>query len=134
LARETDLLRGHVLRLKGNYNAAIGPLRRAAFGLHQNVGAWLALGWCYRRIGRYAQAVAAAKRACSVQPRNIIAIYNLACYLCLAGRRDAALDAVRAALRREPKLREFLMRDPDFDKLRSDEAFQALLEPVCRGG
>lgn len=45
-------------------------------------------------------------------------IYNLACYESLAGRHDAAVGHVRAAMAREPRVRELAATDADLDPIR----------------
>ena len=54
-------------------------------------------------------------------------LYNLACCEALAGRTEDALGHLRAALDRQPSLRELATRDSDLDPLRDDPAFQELV-------
>jgi tetratricopeptide (TPR) repeat protein len=133
-AVEIDLLEGHALRLSGRYAEAVAPLRRAAFGAPQKAAPWLALAWSYKRLGRLPQAITAIKRACACEPRNPVAMYNLSCYLSLAGKKDAAIESLRTALARRPELRELLAAETDFAGLRDSPGFLALLEPACQGG
>jgi quercetin dioxygenase-like cupin family protein len=53
-------------------------------------------------------------------------LYNLACFEALAGRREAALAHLRAALELEPEtVRGWAAGDSDLDSLRDDPAFPA---------
>jgi quercetin dioxygenase-like cupin family protein len=54
--------------------------------------------------------------------------YNLACFRALAGRRDEALAALRSALEQDrERIRAWAEKDEDFDSLRDDPEFVALL-------
>ena len=54
-------------------------------------------------------------------------LYNLSCYEAMAGRREDALAHLAEALRLDPGLRDEASADADFDTLRDDEAFRALV-------
>ena len=58
-------------------------------------------------------------------PGNPAVLYNAACFESLAGRREAALDHVAAALELDPKMRAWAAEDVDFDPIRDDPAFPA---------
>ena len=53
--------------------------------------------------------------------------YQLACFESLAGKRDAAIEHLRAAIAADPSWREAARADSDFDPLRDDPALQQLL-------
>jgi quercetin dioxygenase-like cupin family protein len=57
------------------------------------------------------------------RPDDPRALYDLACFESLAGRRDAALEHLRKAFERDPSLRELAADDPDFAPIRDDPAF-----------
>jgi len=56
-------------------------------------------------------------------PGNAAVLYNAACFESLAGRREAALEHLRAAVELEPKMLAWAAEDHDFDALRDDPAF-----------
>ena len=60
--------------------------------------------------------------------------YNLACLHSLRGNLDLALARLQDAIDREPAFRDEAMRDPDFDPVRDEPAFIALMEGRHRGG
>jgi hypothetical protein len=52
-------------------------------------------------------------------------LYNTACFEALAGRREAALAHLNAAVKAAPQTREWAAKDADFDSIRDDPAFPA---------
>ncbi len=58
-------------------------------------------------------------------PENGSVLYDLACFEALAGRREAALEHLRAAIERKPEAREWAAKDADFDSVRDDPGFPA---------
>lgn len=53
--------------------------------------------------------------------------YSLACLAAVTGQRDEALAELKAARQAEPKVASWAREDHDFDSLRGDSEFQALL-------
>jgi Flp pilus assembly protein TadD len=85
-------LTGQAFRAIELYRDAISPLREAARFEPDNIHIWLALGWCYKRIGRLDRAIESLEEALTVDPGGAIIHYNLACYWSLAGSVDVALS------------------------------------------
>jgi hypothetical protein len=54
-------------------------------------------------------------------------VYNLACSESLSGRTADAIDHLREAIGASPKHREDAREDSDFDPIRDDPSFQALI-------
>jgi len=126
-APSTLYLWGEALRAVQRYCEAVPPLERAAKAEPENVHVWLALAWCYKRIGRLQRAIEAIHSALKADPAEALLHYNLACYLSLAGDKDGALVHLSQALAAEPHYRTLVDNEPDFDPLRSDPDFQALI-------
>jgi tetratricopeptide (TPR) repeat protein len=62
----------------------------------------------------------------ATRPDQAGVLYNAACFEALAGRREAALEHLRAALEIEPdEVRAWAANDTDLDSLRDDPAFPA---------
>jgi quercetin dioxygenase-like cupin family protein len=59
------------------------------------------------------------------RPDDSRALYDLACFESLAGRREDALEHLLLALEREPTLREHARTDTDLDPIRDDPRFPA---------
>lgn len=123
-------LRGQALRAMERYGEAIAPLEQAARLEPANIEVFLALGWCYKRIGRVDLAIDALETAESTHDRAAIIHYNLACYWSLAkdGRRCAA--HLSRALELEPAYRELIDGEHDFDPVRQDPDFQAVTSVI----
>jgi hypothetical protein len=56
-----------------------------------------------------------------------VPLYNLACCEALAGKPQDAIEHLRAAFERMPRLREFARGDSDLDPIRDEPAFQDLI-------
>ena len=123
---EASLLTGEALRSLERYPEALKPLEQAASLRPGDVGVAIALGWCYKRTHRLAQAIDALDRALRHNPDEALLHYNLACYWSLAGNAPRSLDELAAALDLDPDLRTRIARETDFDALRGNPDFERL--------
>jgi tetratricopeptide (TPR) repeat protein len=120
---EANLLKGEALRCLERYREALRPLEIAAGLQPGDPRVALALGWCYKRTNRLAQAIDALARALVAHPEQALLHYNLACYWTLAGNSTKALEALSTALELDPELRSLIAGEPDFDQLRDNPDF-----------
>jgi tetratricopeptide (TPR) repeat protein len=123
---EASFLTGEALRALERYREALKPLEVAAKLRPSDVNVAIALGWCYKRTHRLAQAIDALERAGRHNPEVPLLRYNLACYWSLAGNVSKALDELAAALDLEPDLRALIPDESDFDQLRGNPDFERL--------
>jgi tetratricopeptide (TPR) repeat protein len=124
---EASFLKGEALRSLKHYREALRPLEVAA-GLRPNdTRVALALGWCYKRTNRLAQAIDSLERALREHPDDALLHYNLACYWSLAGNSAKALDALTSALSLDADLRTMIANETDFDRLRGNPEFERLM-------
>lgn len=123
---EASLLTGEALRALGRYREALKPLEVAAGLRPSDVSVAIALGWCYKRTHRLAQAIDALERAERHNPDEPLLHYNLACYWSLAGNAPKALDELATALELDPDLRNLIADESDFDQLRGNPEFERL--------
>jgi Flp pilus assembly protein TadD len=65
--------------------------------------------------------------AAQIRPGTPVVLYNLACAQALSGRREKALDALRAAVDAGFSDRRLLETDPDLESLRQEDGFRELL-------
>jgi tetratricopeptide (TPR) repeat protein len=124
---EASYLKGEALRSLARYREALKPLEIAAALRPAEIGVAIALGWCYKRTHRLAQAIDALERARRHNPDAPgLLHYNLACYWTLAANTSKALDELAIALDLEPELRNLIPDEPDFDQLRGNPEFERL--------
>jgi tetratricopeptide (TPR) repeat protein len=123
---EASSLTGEALRALERYREALKPLEVAAALRPGDIGVAIALGWCYKRTHRLAQAIDALERAVRSNPAEPLLHYNLACYWSLADNAAKALDELALALDLDPHLRSLIADESDFDGLRGDPEFERL--------
>jgi tetratricopeptide (TPR) repeat protein len=120
-------LQGEGLRALGLFREALAPLSRAAQGSPNSVHIWLALGWCHKRTGRIDLAIESLEEALAVEPNDALVNYNLACYWSVAGNKRQALIYLSRSFDLREHYRALVGSEPDFDAIRSDPSFQALM-------
>ena len=125
---EASVLTGEALRALDRHRDALRPLEVAAKLKPGDVGVALALGWCYKRTHRLAQAIDALERAARKHPDVPLLHYNLACYWSLARNASKALDELALSLTLDPSLSRLIPSESDFDPLRDYPDFHRLLE------
>jgi tetratricopeptide (TPR) repeat protein len=75
--------------------------------------------------GDYERAADVASEGLAEHPDHPTLHYQLACYYALGGERDRALEHLRTAVERNPKLKKWAARDADLDSIRADASFPA---------
>jgi tetratricopeptide (TPR) repeat protein len=89
---------------------------------------WYHRGELLRKLGRNTEAVASYDQVLDSDPEDEYAWYNQACCYALLGNQESAIASLQAAIRLNPS--EYLtlaQTDSDFDNLRANESFVALL-------
>jgi tetratricopeptide (TPR) repeat protein len=124
---EANVLKGEALQSLKHYREALRPLEIAAALRPSDARVALALGWCYKRTNRLAQAIDSLDRALREHPDQPLLHYNLACYWSLAGNRAKALQELSLALDLDPDLRSLIAGESDFDDLRGHPEFEHLV-------
>lgn len=124
---EVLYLRGQALRAAERYAAAVVPLREASALEPGNLHTWMALGWCYKRTGRLDLAIEALEEGLAIAPDEAILHYNLACYWALASNARLAVEYLGRAFDIDSNFRDQAPLEPDFDSIRNDPEFQAML-------
>ncbi len=120
-------LKAECFRLANRFDEAIPVLEEALREWPDDESLWVNMGWCRKRTGRLDLAIEAMEELLARQPESPIGHYNLACYLALAGEKERCLGELRLALELDPSLRESAREESDFDSLREDPDFLALL-------
>jgi tetratricopeptide (TPR) repeat protein len=80
--------------------------------------------------GEFPEAVKYLRQAVDKHPRNEHALYCLAAAQARAGEKEAAVKALRSAIQANPASRTQARQDPDFESLRGQEGFVALVAPT----
>lgn len=120
-------LLGEAYRAQGRYAEAIDALQASAERAPSKIDIYLGLGWCYKRTNRLDLAIESLERGLEIDPTQAILYYNLACYRSLLGDKLRAIELLGEALRRDPDYRDLVPGESDFDRVRDDPEFQALL-------
>ena len=120
-------LRGKALTDLGRFAEALVLLEEVVDADPENMHVRLIQGWCHKRIGRIDLAVRDLETALQSHPDDALLHYNLACYQSLAGNKRRALPHLSRALVLDASFRSLIDGESDFDPLRSDADFQALL-------
>jgi hypothetical protein len=87
---------------------------------------WAPLNGLYRE-GEYAKAADRGRELMDEYPQYPLLAYNVACCESLAGRKEQALEHLRAAVTASPRTRDLAVGDSDFDPIREEPAFKELI-------
>lgn len=122
-------LQGEALRSLERYDEAIPFLKHAADQSPSELAIWVALGWCYKRTDSLGLAIEALEEALDVSPDNALVLYNLACYYSLAKDRAQCIRYLKRAIDKDPRYREQIASETDFDPVRNDPEFREFTAP-----
>ncbi|MHB0961440.1 MAG: TPR end-of-group domain-containing protein [Pirellulaceae bacterium] len=120
-------LTGLAYRAMYRFAEAVPHLKAASELDPENIFAWLALGWCYKRIDHLDHAIESLENALAADQQEAIIHYNLACYWSLAGDADRALSYLSQSFELDPGYRDLVADESDFDPIRSLPDFQLLI-------
>ena len=127
-ARDAGLhLRVRALVRLGRYHDALPDLAELAKSHPEESWVPLCDAFCRKRTGDLRGAADVLRQLLQRDHKNATAHFNLACYLALAGDRDGAIDELSLACGLDAEHRLFARDEPDFDSLRTDDRFRALL-------
>lgn len=124
---DTCSIRAEALRDLGRFEEALLEYERADDDLPDQLETLLGMAWCLKRIDRLDEALDRMYRAYRAFPDEPIVLYNIACYLALAGEKSQSLSWLGRALRMEPELRKLIPDESDFNSLRDDSDFQFIV-------
>ena len=121
--------RGNALGNLGQLEEAIASYDKALQIKPDDPEAWYSRGIALDELGRFEEAIISFNKALEIKPDDTTSIYNKACYFALQNQIDLALENLQQAITLNPdKYREMAKTDSDFDNIRQDPRFQALIQ------
>lgn len=123
-------LKGQAYRVMERFEEAVDALLAAKELDPENVLTLLALGWCFKRLGKIDAAIESLEDALACCPDEAIIHYNLACYWSLAKNVPLALVYLSQAFDLDPDYRDMVTDEADFDPLRQHPEFVALTSVI----
>jgi tetratricopeptide (TPR) repeat protein len=120
--------RGFRLNNLGRYDEAIASYDKAIEFKPNDPKAWNNRGFSLNNLGRYDEAIASYDKAIEFKSNYNLAIYNKACTYALQNKLSPALGNLKQAIELNPEqCRTLAQTDSDFDSIRNNEQFQALI-------
>ncbi|MCC5666058.1 tetratricopeptide repeat protein [Nostoc sp. CHAB 5784] len=119
--------RGNAYYNQGNYSQAILNYNKAIKLKQGNANAYNGRGIVYIKQGNYTQAIADFNEVIKLKPNTAEAYYNKAGVYSLKREFKEAIKNLQRAIQLDAKLRENAKTDSDFDNIRKDEQFRALV-------
>jgi tetratricopeptide (TPR) repeat protein len=118
-----------ILSLLENFEKAIAVINEAINLEPQEVLLRANRGIILARAGRYTEALVECEQAIKQNPKHESGYYGKACCYALQGEIGQAIDNLQKAIDIAPRLsRSEAKYNPDFDSIRDDERFRALMQ------
>ena len=95
--------------------------------------AWYNRGLALSDLGRKEEAIASYDQAIAIKPDYHEAWYNKACCYSLQQKIELAIETLQHAIALDAEYRELAKTDSDFDGIRNDERFRALIGESVEG-
>jgi tetratricopeptide (TPR) repeat protein len=118
---------GNALSDLGCYEAAITAYDQALTIKPDYPKAFNNKGNALYALGRKEEAIAAYDQALTIKPDDARAHYNKACCYGLQKNIDLAIETLQQSITLDSERREMAQTDSDFDGIREDDRFQALM-------
>ena len=120
-------LKGQAHRTAGRYKQAVRFFEQSLKLDPDNLHSCLAIAWCYKRTDQLDKAIEAMQWALQIDSSSAISHYNLACYGALQENLELAIHHLSLALELNEDYRDFIASESDFDLIRDNPDFQALI-------
>jgi tetratricopeptide (TPR) repeat protein len=121
--------RGTALGGLGRYEEAILSYDRALEIKPDFHEAWSNRGFALFNLGKYEEAINSYEKALEIKPDEPKFYYNKACAYSLLNAIELAVENLQKAIQLNPEeCREMVESDSDFDNIRHDPRFQALMQ------
>jgi tetratricopeptide (TPR) repeat protein len=119
--------RGNVLRDLGRFEEAVASYDEAVKIKSDKHEAWDNRGYALHKQGKLPDAIKSYDKALEIKSDSANAWYNRAYAYGDLGDVDKAIENLQTAINLDAKYREMAKTDADFDSIRNDTRFQALL-------
>ena len=121
--------KGLTLSFLGRYDEALANLNEAVKLQPQYPLWWANQGIVLARAGRYQDSLASCEKALELQANDESGHYGKACYFASQNDVDLAIENLQQAINLNPRrCRMEAKLNPDFDSIRDNVRFQALLQ------
>ena len=120
-------LRAEALRALCRFSDALPYYQQAVSDNPKSMTSWLGFGWCLKRLGRLPEAINVLTRGIDLCSDEPILAYNLSCYHSLAGNVPAAIKYLTKAISSDERFRSLTSCESDFDQIRNDPRFVAVI-------
>jgi|GEM_PF-1870738 len=124
--------KGLVLNILNRYEDALEAFEKTAELGMKSATLYITLACLYRKLGKEAESAEACKLARDLIERENE--YTRACFEAVCGSADAALALLRTALEKKQQTADWARQDPDFEFIRDDPRFKALLDEFSEDG
>ena len=119
--------RGSVLDDLGRYEEAISSYDKALEIKPDKEKAWNNRGVALTNLGKHKEAISSYDKALAINPDADAAWYNRACCFALQNQIQSAIENLAKAISLNNKYQEMAKTDTDFDNIREDARFKALV-------
>lgn len=117
------------LSLLGRFDEALANINESVKLLPEDPLFWTNQGIVLARARRYQEAMASCEKALQLKPDDESGHYGKACCYALQGNIDLAIENLQKAINiNSSRCRREAKTNPDFDNIREDARFQALLQ------
>ena len=120
--------RGNSLDNLQKYDEAIASYDKAIEFKQNDHVAWYNRGLVLQKLGHYDNAIISYDQALKIEPENSYTLYHKANCYALQNNVALAIESLAQAIALDPRAREEAKSDADFDTIRGNDLFQALLE------
>ncbi|HIK04076.1 MAG TPA: tetratricopeptide repeat protein [Trichormus sp. M33_DOE_039] len=121
--------KGLTLSLLGRYDEALANINEAVKLQPDDPLWWTNQGILLARAGRYQEALISCDKALELKPNDESGHYGKACCYALQGNIDLAIEDLQKAINlNASRCRQEALSNPDFDGIRNDERFKALMQ------
>ena len=120
---------GNTLVSLERYEESILSFDRALELNSNNADIWFNRGFSLHSLGRYEESILSYNKALEIAPNYHLTWYNKACIYSLQNQIELALENFQKAIQLDPeKCCDMAKTDSDFDNIRRDPRFQALIQ------